>query len=111
MDVKALRQIACCPQLMPETLFLTTNLIDRFLEIKGVTRKNLQLVSVFLISLSGSSSLASAVCNDESICNRTGVVTQSVQQLEMHLAACCKSFPTRNSAPKPGPLEALVTHD
>jgi G2/mitotic-specific cyclin-B, other len=30
---------------MPETLFLTTNLIDRFLEIKGVTRKNLQLVS------------------------------------------------------------------
>ena len=32
------------PQLMPETLFLTTNLIDRFLEIKGVTRKNLQLV-------------------------------------------------------------------
>lgn len=29
---------------MPETLFLTTNLIDRFLEIKGVTRKNLQLV-------------------------------------------------------------------
>jgi Cyclin, N-terminal domain len=32
-------------QLMPETLFLTTNLIDRFLEIKGVTRKNLQLVS------------------------------------------------------------------
>ncbi len=31
-------------QLMPETLFLTTNLIDRFLEIKGVTRKNLQLV-------------------------------------------------------------------
>lgn len=29
---------------MPETLFLTTNLIDRFLELKGVTRKNLQLV-------------------------------------------------------------------
>lgn len=33
-------------QLMPETLFLTTNLIDRFLEIKGVTRKNLQLVRI-----------------------------------------------------------------
>jgi Cyclin, N-terminal domain len=33
-----------CRQLMPETLFLTTNLIDRFLELKGVTRKNLQLV-------------------------------------------------------------------
>ena len=32
------------PQLMPETLFLTTNLIDRFLELKPVTRKNLQLV-------------------------------------------------------------------
>jgi hypothetical protein len=29
---------------MPETLFLTTNLIDRFLELKPVTRKNLQLV-------------------------------------------------------------------
>lgn len=33
-----------CLQLMPETLFLTTNLIDRFLELKGVSRKNLQLV-------------------------------------------------------------------
>lgn len=31
-------------QLMPETLYLTVNLIDRFLEIKQVTRKNLQLV-------------------------------------------------------------------
>ena len=29
---------------MPETLFLTINLIDRFLESKEVTRKNLQLV-------------------------------------------------------------------
>ena len=29
---------------MPETLYLTTNLIDRFLELKGVSRKNLQLV-------------------------------------------------------------------
>ncbi|KAK9820270.1 hypothetical protein WJX72_008376 [[Myrmecia] bisecta] len=33
-------------KLMPETLFLTTNLIDRFLELKPVTRKNLQLVGV-----------------------------------------------------------------
>jgi cyclin B len=33
-------------KLMPETLFLTTNLIDRFLELKTVTRKNLQLVGV-----------------------------------------------------------------
>ena len=32
-------------QLMPETLFLTTNLIDRFLAKQPVTRKNLQLVS------------------------------------------------------------------
>ena len=32
--------------LMPETLLLTTNLIDRFLEKKAVTRKNLQLVGV-----------------------------------------------------------------
>lgn len=30
---------------MPETLFLTVNLIDRYLEIKPVTRRNLQLVS------------------------------------------------------------------
>ena len=30
---------------MPETLFLTVNLIDRFLEVKQVTRRNLQLVS------------------------------------------------------------------
>ena len=29
---------------MPETLFLTVNIIDRFLELKQVTRKNLQLV-------------------------------------------------------------------
>lgn len=37
----------CCTagaQLMPETLFLTVNIIDRFLELKQVTRKNLQLV-------------------------------------------------------------------
>lgn len=33
-------------KLMPETLFLTVNLIDRFLEEKQVTRKNLQLVGV-----------------------------------------------------------------
>jgi len=31
-------------QLLPETLFLTTNLIDRFLAKQHVTRKNLQLV-------------------------------------------------------------------
>ncbi len=34
------------PQLMPETLYLTVNLIDRFLEAKQVTRKHLQLVGV-----------------------------------------------------------------
>ncbi len=33
-------------KLMPETLFLTVNLIDRFLEAKQVTRKHLQLVGV-----------------------------------------------------------------
>lgn len=33
-------------KLMPETLFLTHNLIDRFLAKKVVTRKNLQLVGV-----------------------------------------------------------------
>lgn len=39
---------SCCfvLQLMPETLFLTVNLIDRFLNEKQVTRKNLQLVGV-----------------------------------------------------------------
>jgi G2/mitotic-specific cyclin-B, other len=31
-------------QLMPETLFLTCNLIDRYLQVKSVTRKRLQLV-------------------------------------------------------------------
>ncbi|KAK3236573.1 hypothetical protein CYMTET_53294 [Cymbomonas tetramitiformis] len=33
-------------KLMPETLFLTTNLIDRFLQKEQVTRKNLQLVGM-----------------------------------------------------------------
>eukprot|EP00271_Cylindrocystis_brebissonii_P023366 TRINITY_DN9665_c1_g2_i1.p1 TRINITY_DN9665_c1_g2~~TRINITY_DN9665_c1_g2_i1.p1 ORF type:complete len:518 (-),score=130.10 TRINITY_DN9665_c1_g2_i1:308-1861(-) len=32
--------------LLPETLFLTTNLIDRFLAVHGVNRKHLQLVGV-----------------------------------------------------------------
>lgn len=38
-------------KLMPETLYLTTNLIDRFLETKQVTRKHLQLVSFLLYYL------------------------------------------------------------
>lgn len=33
-------------KLMPETLYLTTNLIDRYLAKENVTRKNLQLVGV-----------------------------------------------------------------
>ena len=37
---------------MPETLFLTMNVIDRFLEVKAVTRKNLQLVNLFPLLLS-----------------------------------------------------------
>lgn len=41
--IPGLSRAACWAQLMPETLFLTTNLIDRFLELKPVTRKNLQL--------------------------------------------------------------------
>lgn len=36
--------LSCYTQLMPESLYLTVNLIDRFLEAKPVTRKNLQLV-------------------------------------------------------------------
>jgi hypothetical protein len=31
---------------MPETLYLTCNLIDRYLSIRNITRKRLQLVSV-----------------------------------------------------------------
>ena len=31
-------------KLLPDTLFLTINIIDRFLQKKSVTRKNLQLV-------------------------------------------------------------------
>ena len=38
-------------QLMPETLFLTTNLIDRFLEKKRVSRRNLQLVRTRLLAV------------------------------------------------------------
>ena len=38
-------------QLMPETLFLTTNLIDRFLEKKRVSRRNLQLVRLRLFAV------------------------------------------------------------
>lgn len=33
-------------KLMPETLFLTTNLIDRYLALQSVERKNLQLVGM-----------------------------------------------------------------
>jgi Cyclin, N-terminal domain len=36
-------------QLMPETLHLAVDLIDRFLERKPVTRKNLQLVGISII--------------------------------------------------------------
>lgn len=32
--------------LMPETLFLTTNLLDRYLSLESVSRKTLQLVGV-----------------------------------------------------------------
>jgi hypothetical protein len=38
--------VVLCLQLMPESLFLTINLIDRYLAVRQVTRKNLQLVSV-----------------------------------------------------------------
>ena len=34
------------PQLMPETLYLTCNIIDRYLSIRNVSRKRLQLVGV-----------------------------------------------------------------
>lgn len=38
----------CVLQLMPETLYLTCNIIDRYLSIRNVTRKRLQLVSALL---------------------------------------------------------------
>jgi hypothetical protein len=37
--------VAYTLQLMPETLYLTCNIIDRYLSIRNVTRKRLQLVS------------------------------------------------------------------
>lgn len=37
--------LVCFLQLMPETLYLTCNIIDRYLAIRNVTRKRLQLVS------------------------------------------------------------------
>lgn len=33
-------------ELMPETLYLTINIIDRFLAVKAVTRKEVQLVGI-----------------------------------------------------------------
>jgi hypothetical protein len=33
-------------ELMPETLYLTVNIIDRYLSIRSVTRKELQLVGI-----------------------------------------------------------------
>ena len=38
-------------KLMPETLFLTINLIDRFLACQTVARKNLQLVGITAMML------------------------------------------------------------
>jgi hypothetical protein len=38
-------------KLMPETLFLTTNLIDWYLCVQSISRKNLQLVGVTTILL------------------------------------------------------------
>jgi hypothetical protein len=37
--------VDCALQLMPETLYLTCNIIDRYLSTRNVTRKRLQLVS------------------------------------------------------------------
>lgn len=39
-------------KLLPETLFLTVNLIDRFLQVKQVTRRNLQLIGVTAMLIS-----------------------------------------------------------
>lgn len=37
-------------QLMPETLYLTCNIIDRYLSIRNVSRKRLQLVSTATVA-------------------------------------------------------------
>lgn len=39
-------------QLMPETLYLTVNIIDRFLDLKHVTKQKLQLIGVTALLLS-----------------------------------------------------------
>ncbi|XP_057966327.1 G2/mitotic-specific cyclin-1-like [Malania oleifera] len=44
-------EVHCKFKLMEETLFLTINLIDRFLECRAVVRKKLQLVGVIAILL------------------------------------------------------------
>jgi cyclin B len=39
-------QVHLIYELMPETLYLTVNIIDRYLSIRSVTRKELQLVGI-----------------------------------------------------------------
>jgi Cyclin, N-terminal domain len=52
--------VPCCrAQLMPESLFLTINLIDRYLAARQVTRKNLQLVR---LTMTGPSICKSPLC-------------------------------------------------
>jgi len=67
-----------CLQLMPETLFLTVNLIDRFLALKQVTRRNLQLVRGGMVP-------AYELLFDA--CNQMDMLTRS-QALVPMLSAC-----------------------
>ena len=69
-----------CLQLLPETLYLTCSIIDRFLEKKGVLRKRLQLVRA-LLCLPG----------DLCCCNKP-------DSLQFAMQACT---PAQLSVPKP----------
>ena len=40
-------------QLLPETLFLAVNIIDRYLSIVNINRRNLQLVGVTAMQIAG----------------------------------------------------------
>lgn len=55
--VKGVADAALCLQLMPETLYLTCNIIDRYLEKRNITRKRLQLVSLCLPVICTASSI------------------------------------------------------
>jgi hypothetical protein len=72
---------------MPETLYLTVNLIDRFLEAKQVTRKHLQLVRTRLRRRAPAVSWRGAAC----------LPARAFAYAQQMAAACC--VPTLPPAP------------